>query len=179
MYTEDELLQEWKSRLGLLEQDCGCTVSCHDGKALDAVLKSRLRSWYARQLRHAPGEWLPCQELSDEVEWARTDEQGELRLLLPERGGRPLSLKLRGWRRAIYRFCDPGSVEEALSRFPGLRPTVDEPLAILDGRVLRAMPAPERMGDTADDVEELLMTASPGEGLYELSEALLDQLPKE
>lgn len=177
IYTEDELLQEWERRIGLLEQDCGCVVSHHDGGALQAALRSRLRSWYATLLLEAPPELLPVRDVAAEVTNVYTDASGVMHVQLPADCGQVLAVKLRGWTRPATRLLSPDHREVRRCRMPGGGPEPCRPLAMMQAGELLLAPAAARLGSTADDLEMLLMTAPPLDGSYELHRSLLDRLP--
>lgn len=169
-FTEDELLQEWRRRLGMLTQDCGCLVNRHDGADLDLLLRSRLRSWYASLLLHAPAGLLPQRDVAAEVRQG-VNEDGWQRIEIPAPCGRVASLRLEGWLRSVTRIQPPGGAADEVSRFPGLEPTAELPLALGHGRLIWARPAGK--------LAELTMILPPADGTYALDESLLDSLPAE
>ncbi len=169
-FTEEELLTEWRRRLGLLSQDCGCLVNRHDATDLDALLRGRLRSWYASLLGRAPSALLPQRDIAGEAVQMENGD-GWQRIELPASCGRLVSLRLEGWQRSVCRTEAPGSAAEEIARFPGLEPTADQPLALAEGRLIWARPAGR--------VRELVMVMPPVDGSYMLDESLLDSLPDE
>lgn len=166
-YTEEELLGEWKLRLGLLEQDCGCLVTREDGGDLERLLKTQLRSWYSRQLKEADAALLPVRDISGEVE--AEVGAGESRISVRP-GVRVLTLRLEGWKKTLHSFAKEGDRHHRNSVFPGLEPTAERPLAVRYANEIAAIPAGK--------VTEMKAVAAPESG-YEMDEALLEQLPKD
>lgn len=161
-FTEAELLDAVRRRLGFLEQDCGCVVTRHDATDMNRVLAERLRTWYAEMLRGAPAALLPVADVRE-----RAIPLGEGRWLLPSGVERVVSVRGQGWEAAVNSLTPAGARADADCAFPGLEPVAAMPLVVRSGRMIELRPAA--------DLAELLAIAPPEEG-YEFDDGLFDFL---
>lgn len=187
-YTLAEMEELWRRRLGLLENDCGCVVTRHDGTALNALIADRIRAWYAHLLRTADVSLLPVRDLAADVETVRLASANCLELELPPQGVRPLLVKLTDWPEPTATFAAPGSDAAALQSSRYLCATPSRPVAVLCGRMLRlhGLTSAPGYGEAAyapdlqlrRRVEQLLMVAEPDEpDTFILDTSLLLTIP--
>lgn len=180
----------WRRRLGILENDCGCVVTRHDGTALNALIADRIRSWYASLLREADVALLPVRDVTGETGEVRRASDNCIEIELPACGVRPVEVKLSDWPEALGRFAVPGSDTERLQRSRLLRSTPRRPAAIVAGRRMRlyglSMPladtggAPEGEAQLRRRLQRLLMVAHPETpDTFTLDTSLLNSIPLE
>lgn len=171
-YTEEALMQAWREShgLGLSGHEEWSAGEDH----LEALLRGRLRSWYAGLLRTAPAERLPRRDLKDSVREIWITGLGALMLRLPEAGSRLLEVKLPEWDEPVRVFHRPGSPAARRQLDSWRRSTPADPVVILSGETviiygLRSMPeGRERVApDPGARLERLVMTAWPADGSYE------------
>lgn len=166
-YTEAEILQYWKRRLGLAAADAPSPSS--DLTELDARLLGDIQSWYANLLATAPPQCVPLANLAAEAEILSAAD-GMATLRLPDRGVRPVQLRMEGWDAPVRTFVGPHSDVARLQRYRWTRATPADPAAILLPGRLEVYGLP----DATPCVAELLMTAYPDDG-YVLDPALLSR----
>lgn len=143
-------------------------ITHSDGNDLDALMRSRLRSWYHALLMREPAELLPARNMAQSI--TLTEQQdGWMSFRLPLDAGRLLSVRIEGWLRPVTILNEIGGPLEDLAHFPGMEPTNNIPLALRDGRLIKVCPA--------GPIAELIMTAPPADGSYEFDASLLEKLP--
>ena len=185
-YTAQEMLTLWRRSFGLAPSPRAGGFS--DATELDEVLAAQIEVWYDRLLREAPPELLPTADLAG-LTAARATGENSAEIPFPERGVRPLRLRMEGWTRDVTLFADPASLTASMQSLRHARACPEDPVAILFPRLIEAhglAPAPS-LADTLADasaripaqrpapaIERLEMVVRPPEGLYVLDTALLD-----
>lgn len=189
-FSLNEIKQLWRRRLGLLIDDCGCAVTRHDGTSLDALITDRIRSWYATLLLTEDPALLPVRDLAAQVDTARRISSNCIEIELPEKGVRPLSVKLTDWPLPLSRFHTPDSPEALRQRSPRLQATPRHPLAVSTGHHLLLYGLESAKAFTSDSspsmapdfalrqLEQLRMVAFPEEpDTFLLHTSLLNKIP--
>ena len=167
-YTEAQMLQYWKRRLGLIAPAAAESAEePSDLTELDRRLLDDIRAWYAQVLRTAPADAVPVADLASEAVVLMCGE-GMACVRLPDRGTRLMELMLEGWEHPLRIFAAPGSDLARLQRYPWTRGTPDDPAAILMPGRLEIYGVPPGQ----PEIRELLMVAAPTEG-FTLDPALL------
>ena len=181
-FTLDEMRGIWKRRLGILEDDCGCIVTRHDGNSLQALLDQTIRGWYGRLLRTCDPALLPVEDLHAE---ATVKEKGDncLEVLPPPRGIRLLSVKLTDWSVPLGSVSSPDSDAARLQTNRFLGATPEYPVAVTDGfhyLLYGLREGRPSVPDPARRLESLVMVAAPDEAdIFELDESLLETIPED
>lgn len=184
MYTEEELILKWREAHGLAPFE-GALES--DGEAqMEAMIREKLRNWYARLLLEAPVERLPQQEMSSAVREGKKTANGMM-FKLPSRGVRVVSVKLPEWEEPVSVFHKVGSYAHRRQRDLWLRSGEKDPVAVIDGSMMyiygtEPITASLSEGDAKEKVganfgarlEHLIMVAAPEDGTYEFDEADMD-----
>lgn len=75
--SEDEMLDLWKTRIGLMQARRDCTIEREDGIDLDGELLVEIQQWYATLLATAPVEWLPTEDLAAATVTAADDTEDD------------------------------------------------------------------------------------------------------
>lgn len=194
-YTEAEMLRIWKNKLGLFEAASGGVVTRQDGSNLDTYLISEIRAWYADVLRNADIELLPVENLAEETDSATYVDASTAELTFPERGIRPVGIKLGEWKREVARFYSPDSDMARLQRTPLLRASSLSPVVIIDKRkfIIYGVDVPQYQADASvlssssalesrainftPVIDVLNMVARPAEGTYVFDDSLLTSIP--
>lgn len=165
IFSEQQMLQYWKSRLGLAATYG--TQPASDLSALDRKLSDDIAVWYESLLATAPEGTVPD---ADFHSVARIKEicSGGVVIDLPADGRRLLSLRMEGWSRTLRNFAAPRSDADRLQNDPLTRADTDDPVAVLHPRCVEVFGC----GDNPV-LAELRMTCAPVGGGYELDARLL------
>lgn len=184
-FTEQEMLREWKLRLGLLCESGLHTVVRNDMADADERLLSELRSWYAGKLLTASAGQVPVRNLAAEIKSAVYAGENAIRVQLPDAGYRLCEVKLSYWTEGVRVFHSPGSSFHLRQRDLWLRCTPGNPGVVRDGNEIIIYglqpPGGEELNPPAvakSLISELMMTAWPEDGSYCLSRELLDEILK-
>ncbi len=181
-FTEQEMLDYWKRRLGLASSP-GVETTGFDNR-LELKLIDDIRAWYANLLLTAPLHLLPIEDMSDKVA-ARFVGDNCLEISFPERGIRFLSLKLADWPARVDFTYPPEGIHARMQLNHITRATAERPIIVECNRRLMAYgllsgAAPAETGIEAapplrplPGIEILEMVAAPADGSYCLDEALL------
>ena len=166
VYTEDELIAYYRQINGLAH-----TYNEESDTSLEALLRQRLRTWYATLLLTGPVERLPARDVHRQIEYAKLISNGMM-LRLPSEGGRPVSVKLPEWEVPVTRFHAIGSAAHLRQRDYWLQSTPDDPVAVLDGDTLYIYGIADRVQiNTNTQIDHLIMTAKPEDGTYQFDES--------
>lgn len=165
IFTEEQMLQYWKTRLGLAAT-CG-TQPASDLSALDRKLGDDIAVWYEGLLATAPEGAVPDADFHSAARMREICSGGVV-IELPSDGRRLLALKMEGWSRTLRVFAKPRSDADRLQNDPLTRADVDDPVAVLHPRCVEVFGC----GDSPK-LEELRMTCQPSGGGYELDAQLL------
>lgn len=184
-FTAAEMLTLWRRSFGLAPSPGVGGFS--DATELDALLMAQIEVWYDRLLREARPELLPVADLGGQtVARLLTDNSADIPF--PQRGVRPLRLRMEGWERDVTAFAAPESLTASMQRLRYARACPEDPVAILypgrieaHGLVAAAsladpLPAQERVpaARPAPAIEMLEMVVRPPDGIYILDTSLLD-----
>ncbi len=129
-YNMKEMKAIWRRRLGLLRQDCGCTVTTDDYTDMDLLLEDRIRSWYAGLLQTADISMVPVEEMKNEIPEVTQPAQDILVVQLPFRGVRLASVQAEDWEVPVSEFYDPCSYEGRLQTHLYTRASWRMPIAV-------------------------------------------------
>lgn len=171
--TEQEMLELYKTLTHLTTVRRDCTVERDDGIDLDAWLTLRLQQWYAQLLATGQQEWLPIEDVKDDVTLA-VDANGAVRATVPPRCVRPVEWRLQHWLHSATTFLNPSDPLVRLQLNPWTRGNANVPAAVDHGDHLLLFSAPK-----ADN--PLLTMARcvvrPADGHYRFHAAALSTLP--
>ena len=168
--TENEMLELWKTRMQLLPARRDCVIEREDGIDIDAVLLFDIREWYAGLLTTGRVDWLPVDDLRNEVR-CEVDDEGVVTAALPTACVRPVEWRLSGWERSVTRFYRPDSYEALCQRNIYMRGDAVMPVAVLhDDRLVLYSLDP---GTASAEVSQARCVALGEDGTYRFSEAAL------
>lgn len=171
--TEYELLELYKTMTHLTSVRRDCEVERDDGIDLDAWLTLRLRQWYARLLQDAPVEWLPVQDVKDDVVLT-ADTCGVVRAVVPPQCVRPVEWRLQGWSHSVTSFLSPQDAMVRLQLNPWTRGRAERPAAIDHGDHL-TLYSVKPGASLALTVARCVVR--PVDGIYSFHTAALSSLP--
>jgi len=149
---QDGMLDLVKRLHHLEEVRRDCTIERSDGIDLDAYLKDRIDGWYANLLLTAPVEWLPVEDIKDDVSLSLLS--GRIVVAkLPAQAVRPVEWRLDGWAVAVTQFDAPDSPADLRQRSTWTRARVNRPVIIDHGdRLLLYCAPPETISsETASE----------------------------
>lgn len=183
-FTEEEMLDYWKRRLGLALSPGVTGVSDHNG--LDLKLLDDIRTWYADILQTAPPQLVNCENLASEATVTLLDENC-MEVTVPERGTRFVAIRLKAWDRPVERTVAPGSPAARLQTDPLASATVDSPVVVegVHRLFVYGLPGagetePQYSGAVgipphrpAPEIESLVMAAFPADGSYVFDPGIL------
>lgn len=171
--SEDEMLELWKLRVGLMPARRDCTIEREDGVDLDSKLLVDIRQWYAELLAMGSVDWLPVEDVSGDVT-AVSDSTGVITATLPDRCVRPVAWHVSGWAVDVIRFEAPDSVVARQQSLEWLRGGGAHPVAVLHSDGIKLYTA-----DSADDftIDKALCVVRPEDGSYQFSEEALSTIP--
>ena len=171
--TEEEMLEMWKLRVGLMPARRDCTVEREDGLDLDGKLLVDIKQWYAQLLATGPVEWLPVEDVSGDVT-AESDSTGVITAVMPDRCVRPVSWHVAGWAVDVTRFEEPDSVVARQQSLEWLRGGGARPVAVLreDAVLLYTTDSPEDF-----TIDKALCVVRPDDGSYQFSQEALATIP--
>lgn len=195
-YSKQEMLERWKRAYGLVASPGLSGLS--DRSALDELLLDEIDLWYDRLLLDADPGLLPRADVSAGAEtmWL-TSNSAEVRF--PDRGVRPVRLRMKGWTHDVTLFEAPSSLRAQMQTLQWARATPRTPVAILFPGRLEAhgfdCTAPEAGADCAASgtdadcvapgtadlrdaecrpvIELLEMVVRPADGTYIIDTSLL------
>ncbi|MCQ2288870.1 MAG: hypothetical protein MJZ74_07200 [Muribaculaceae bacterium] len=133
--SENEMLALCKRVMKLEPVRRECAVEREDGIDMDAWIMMRARSWYARLLQEGPLEWLPVEDLKDEVTVTNCSN-GVVKAMLPPCCIRPVEWRLEGWHHSVSTFAAAGDRVDLLQRNPWTRGGACQPVAVDHGNCL-------------------------------------------
>ncbi|MCM1320096.1 MAG: hypothetical protein NC217_06900 [Muribaculaceae bacterium] len=165
-YTESSLIAHYRQIHGI-----SATYNDESDNNFNALLRQRLRSWYANLLLTAPAERLPTRDLRTRIERARLIPNGMM-ITLPQEGARLVSVKAPEWAAPITTFHSIGSPAHLRQRNYWLQSTPDDPVGVLDGDILYIYGiATHTSANPLTNLEYLIMTAAPEDGTYQFDDA--------
>ncbi len=167
-FTRNEMITYWKRRLGLgALNNSGETT---DFGGLDSMLAMDIDVWYSDLLRKGDPALLPQRDFPGILGVWLDDTCVMVRF--PKDGSRFLSLKMAGWDAPLFTTVDPASETARRQRSPYLRATKCAPVAIriAGGLIVYGVDSRENGGN---QVHELIMTAAPSDGTFQLDPSLL------
>lgn len=183
-YTLTEMEGIWRRRLGLLDDDCGCVVTRHDGTSLNALIADRIRSWYAELMHKAEIQLLPIRDVTDEIQTIHLISGNCIEIELPVKGLRVISVKLDDWAEPLDVISSNDSDAAALQHNRFLRATPRRPVAIVSGHTLRLYGLSNESKENVTEsnlrsrLTRLTMVAYPETSdTYILDTSLLDTIP--
>lgn len=164
-YTRREMTDYWKRRLGL-----GAIGESEDYGGLESVLATDIDVWYANLLLKGDPALLPQRDFSGILGVWLDDTSVMVRF--PKEGSRFISLKMAGWDTPLLSTTDPASETARRQRSPYLRATKSSPVAIriAGGLIVYGVDGKANGGN---QVHELVMTAAPADGTFQLDPSLL------
>lgn len=130
--SESEMLALCKRVMKLEPARRDCSVERDDGIDIDAWIMVRARSWYARLLAEAPAEWLPVEDVKDEIMLAGCGD-GVVKATVAARCVRPVEWRLQGWHNSVTAFASPDDAVAVLQRNPWTRGGTHSPVAVDHG----------------------------------------------
>lgn len=151
-----------------------CTVERDDGIDIDAWIMTRARSWYARLLMDAPQEWLPVEDVKDEVAVAACGDA--VKAFVPARCLRPVEWKLEGWRCSVTRFASPDDAMAVLQRNPWTRGGTHSPVAVDHGGWLMLYSAAP---GATPHLEMARCVVTPADGRFVFHQAAIPSLKED
>lgn len=174
-FLPEELLDYWKRRLGIAEASGVCKVVRRDAAALDAKLADDLQLWYSALLEEADPRLLPVDDLADLANAEYIDDSC-VRVRLPDRGIRLVSVEMRGWDVPLTRFVSPNCRLGRAQANPLTRNGRAEPVGVLFNRELRlygVLPRHELPHQTSTPLSGLYMVCRPTDGSFVFDDSLL------
>lgn len=180
-YSEQEMLDYWKGRLGISVSPA--VAGYRDRTALDRKILDEVDLWYEEMLQSAPFDKVPVSDMAEAVSCRRlTDNSVEI--ALPEEAVRMVALRLQDWDADEVECYSQYSDTARLQRNRLTRATVDDPAVISRPGVLEVHgldPEEEEEEGTAGDtalwhrpyVKKLQMVTRPAKGTYVLDPVLL------
>lgn len=170
--SEAEMLELWKTRLRLLPVRRDCVIERDDGIDIDAVLLLDIREWYARLLAGGNVDWLPVEDLCDDVS-AEVDVEGVVTAMLPPGCVRPVEWMLEGWERSVVEFYRAGSYKAMCQNNIYLRGDETCPVAVLHDNCVKLYSI-----TPGDDVTVSMArcVVRPSDGSYRFDEAALSTM---
>lgn len=170
--TEEEMLALCKRVMHLEPARRDCAIEREDGVDVDQWIKMRARSWYARLLMEAPLEWLPVEDLKDEI--PVTDcGNGVVMAITAGRCIRPVEWQLEGWHHSVSQFALPGDSVAMLQRNPWTRGGACQPVTVDHGNWLMLYSLPR---DTSPVLAMARCVAVPEGNRYVFHAAALTSL---
>ena len=130
--SEQEMLALYKTMTHLTTVRRDCIVERDDGIDLDAWLTLRLQQWYAQLLLTAPVEWLPVEDVKNDVQLTM-DASGVVTATIPSRCVRPVEWRLDRWHCSVTTFLRPDDPQARLQLNPWTRGGACRPKAIDHG----------------------------------------------
>lgn len=167
--SEGEMLALWKRVHRLEDLRRECVIERVDGINLDAYLTERMRQWYSQLLLTAPVEWLPVEDLREEVTLSVESAGGYVVAKLPSRCVRVLEVRLSGWRTGVCRMSPPESEAALRQRTPWLRAGVADPVVVDHGDHLLLY----GIGEGEPSLASARCVAVPAGGRYRFAAAAL------
>lgn len=172
VYTQQEMLAEWKLRCGYVNGRRECTVERDDGIDIDSILLRRIDDAYARLLREAPPSLLPVADVAAECTPA-IKYTGCISIALPGHCVRVLCIDFAGWQRPAI----PVSADSPTARLQSvdwLRGGASCPVCVDEGDGTLTVFG----GDSLNTVSpfRLMAVVRPDDGTYRFSVGLWPQL---
>lgn len=171
--TESEMLNLWKTVMHLQPVHSGLSVERSDGVDLDAILLTRIRQWYAQLLQSAPENVVPVADVKDALSVSVADN-GVVTAVVPPQCVRPVEWKLKGWKKSVTLFLEPGAPEVAYMYNDWTSPGIFDPAAIDfgDRLLLFSLPAGE-----LPEVEVARCVVRPADGTFAFHASALSTIP--
>lgn len=166
--NKEEMLSEWKLRKGMIPVSTSTLqITRTDSQSVDEMLQREIDDWYADLLEREPPELLPRRDFTAEA-MVTDNGDGSVDVELPDDAGRPVVVKMSGWRRAarIIDDCDGALARMQSSRYVSGKAC--DPIAVRRGRRLTLY---SKCGDGT--LTELLCVAPPADGSYVMERRLL------
>lgn len=175
-YSEQELATAWREEHGIAQMP-GSTGGVGETQ-MEALIRRRLRCWYAKLLYTVPYERAPIRDLKESVKEGWYTSQGALMLRLPAEGCRLVEVMLPEWDKPVRVFHEPGSPAALRQLDRWRRSDERDPVVIMHRDTLMiyglraedAVAASEQMRVApaiGNRLSRLLMTAWPENGDYE------------
>lgn len=133
--NEQGILELWKKIHHLEQVRTDCLVERTDGIDLDAWLLTHIKQWYARLLETAPVEWLPVEDVINDVRMS-IDSEGVVVAQVTVQCVRPVEWKLAGWKRSVTHFVKAGTVEAEVQTCVWTRGAKENPAVVDCGNTL-------------------------------------------
>lgn len=169
--TIEEMVGLMKLRRGLVPLRTDCVADREDGADVDSVLREELLDWYACQLRTAPVELLPIEEMGT---GAKVTAAGESTLIveLPERAVRVVDVMMSGWSSAVTPVTESThAARVALQRNRLSRAGRCQPVVVADPGRLTIYGASDE-----SRIESLRCVAVPADDMIVIDRSLFEEL---
>lgn len=171
--SEQEMMNLWKLRTGIMPLRQGCTIEREDGIDVEFLSFLDMREWYANLLKEAPIDWLPCREMKDELS-LKVDTDNVGCISLPEGCIRPVRIKLASWQRGVEQFWEATTPVAMLQENNYSRGNAANPVIITESQALRLYVC----SGAEERIENAMCIAYPKDGSYEFAELALSTIPK-
>lgn len=133
--NESEMLALCKRVMKLEPAPEGCVLTRDDGIDIDAWTMMRARSWYACLLLEAPTEWLPVEDVKEQVALSRT-ASGAVKAFPPSCCVRAVEWQLEGWSCGVTQFALPSDGVALLQGNPWTQAGACQPVVVDHGNWL-------------------------------------------
>lgn len=170
--NESEMLALCKRVMKLEPVRRDCTVERDDGIDIDAWIMMRARSWYAQLLMEGPLEWLPVEDVRDEIALT-AGADGAVKAVIAPRCVRPVEWQLEGWHTSVSDFAAPGSNADKLQHNPWTRAGSVRPVAVDHGGWLMLYSVG---GDAVPTLAMARCVVTPAGGRFVFHQAALPSL---
>lgn len=172
VYTELEMLNLYRNHLGLSRV---LTLPAEqERKAVDKELLDVLRKRYLSLLATRDTALLPVEDMGAEATLSYDGDYDMLTLRLPGRCIRPVSIRVKGWRQAVYSFLPAGTPLHRRQTIPMLRARSTAPLVFRsEGSLMAYGIPPFKAGEMQC---ELRAVAAPADGSFIMDESLLPEM---
>lgn len=166
--SKEEMLSEWKRRKGMIPVSTSTLqITRSDSQSVDEMLMTEIDDWYADILAHEAPELLPRRDFAGEVTVIDNGD-GSVDIDLPDDCGRPVSVKMSGWRRPARIIEDSDSALARMQSSRYVSGKACDPIAVKRGRRLTLY---SKCGEGT--LTELLCVAAPADGSYVMERRLL------
>lgn len=166
------MMDYWRRRLGL--SAAAGLMDVTDATGAERRLEEAVEGWYAGLLGKADPRLVATEDFGQQAVLS-VPEEGVIRVRFPERGVRPVSVKLTEWTHPVERFHAADSDVARLQESKWLRGRPDAPVAVLTADGLLLYGAAERVPGQPLRLQSLVMTARPADGSFVVDAGLLEE----
>lgn len=170
--TREEMLNYYKTLTHTTPVLRDCTLERADGIDLDAYMLQRLDQWYATVLAQAPAEFLPIDDVKDEVRLTLLPS-GVVSANVPARCVRPVEWMLSDWRHSVTLMALPGSPQALAQRSPWTQAGPNDPVIVDHGNHLLLCST----GSATPTLSMARCVVRPANGQFTFHPAVLTQHP--